>query len=74
MEVSAQPIAHPQHRTDFEIMALAEVAHRAGLSIATLRRLIAHSEIEIVRLSPRRIGITWKSYLDFVAKRSRAAA
>jgi hypothetical protein len=74
MESPSQPIAYPQHRTDFEVMGIAEVAHRASLSVATLRRLIAHGEIEIVRLSPRRIGITWKSYLDFVARRSRAAA
>jgi excisionase family DNA binding protein len=39
------------------VRSLRETAELLGVSVATLRRMIAARTIKIVRLSPRRIGI-----------------
>lgn len=52
------------------IVSMMEAAVIAGVSIDTLKRLNARGEIQIVRLSKRRIGIQLSRLIKFIADRA----
>jgi len=44
-------------RFDDPIRSLRDLARRWGVSMDTIRRLVAAGELRVIRLSPRRIGV-----------------
>ena len=57
--------------TEDRVVSIHEAATKAGISPATLKRCSARGEIQILKLSPRRVGIrlsTLNAWID-----SRAA-
>jgi predicted DNA-binding transcriptional regulator AlpA len=54
---------------DDQITSIEEFAALTGLSISSVRRLIGERAIPIIRLSPRRIGITGRAYREFLQAR-----
>jgi predicted DNA-binding transcriptional regulator AlpA len=60
---------------ELRVLTLKEFAAMCGLSIATVKRMIANGEgPQIIRLSPRRIGVRMIDALRWQEARLRKAA
>ena len=55
------------HPSDDRVVSIHEAASKAGISPATLKRCAARGEVQILKLSPRRVGIglsTLNAWID----------
>jgi hypothetical protein len=81
----SQPLDHPHrsgadpttqsragrpHLFDDRIVPLPEASAITGVSVDTLKRLHKRKELEIIRLSPRRIGIRLSALWAFIDGRA----
>ena len=61
MKRTSEPMNIPQERDpsspEDRVVSVHEAATRAGVSPATLKRCSARGELQILKLSPRRVGI-----------------
>ena len=48
---------HSESRSNDSIRSLRDLAFRWGVSMDTIRRLVATGELRVIRLSPGRIGV-----------------
>jgi excisionase family DNA binding protein len=55
------------------ILPLTAVAEALGLSKKTVERLIARSELRLIRITPRRVGVRRSEVERFIAMREAAA-
>ena len=51
------PIKTDSHLPEDRVVSVHEAAAKAGISPATLKRCAARGEVQILKLSPRRVGI-----------------
>lgn len=56
--------------TGDRVVPMVEAAVISGLSVDTLKRLNKDGELEIIRLSARRIGIRLSTLMEFIAQRA----
>ena len=55
---------------DDELLSLPAAAKRVGVSVRTLRRMVALEEITVIRPSPGRVVIPKTALADFLARRT----
>lgn len=53
-----------------EYLSPKELADRAGVSVALIRRCMKEGELEYVEHSPKNRKIKYSSWLDYVARRT----
>jgi hypothetical protein len=63
----------PNNLTDDHVVSLKQLAELLGMTPIMVRR-IPESELPIVRISARRLGITMRNYRRFLETRSRVNA
>jgi hypothetical protein len=57
----------PHQLGEDRVLTIGEAALRAGCSVATLKRCWRRKELQVIKLSPRRIGVRLRdlnAYLD----------
>ena len=59
-------------RQDDLISSLQDLADRWGVSVDTIRRRVAAGELQVVRLSPRRIGVRASEEQRYLREREGA--